>query len=447
MSDLKEKIKKLGGVEDALVMPSAETYRLYQHYLNFIQSKVIRFMGLDVRFVEAKGGYLRDENGREYLDFISGFGALNLGHEPPEILEALHRVEDRPNFMQVMLNPCAAKLAEYLAVVTPGDLCRTFFCNSGTEAVEAAIKLARISTGRKVLLFTDGAYHGKTFGSLSVSGRKKYKTPYEPLLPGTEGIAFDDLAALRERLSKGDVAGFIVEPIQGENGVIVPQDGYLREAQKLCNQNGTLLIVDEIQTGMGRTGKLFCCDHEEVVPDILVLSKSLGGGVMPIGAIVTRDWIWKKAHGTLATALLHSSTFGGNTRACAAGIAAVKAIIEKDLPARAQKMGDYLLTELRKMQGHYSILQAVRGKGLMIGLGFSKLKGNTALVEGAITLWIGRRLLKKHGIITAFTLNNLDALRIAPPLTVEEKDIEYFLTSLKETLKSAETFKFLHLLK
>lgn len=447
MAHGRDVLNRLGTIEDVLGTTPAETSRLYGKYLNPVLANIIRFTGMNRRFVYASGAQLKDEDGRTYLDFLSGFGALNLGHEPQEILDALHLVEERPNILQSALNPFAAKLAEYLAAVTPGSLCRSFFCNSGTEAVEAALKLARCATGRSVLLSTDGAYHGKTFGALSVSGKDKYRKPFQPLVPQTERIPYDDLENLEKRLARGDVAGFIVEPIQGENGVIVPRQGYLKGAEELCRRHGTLLLVDEVQTGMGRTGRLFACGHEGVEPDVLILSKSLGGGLMPIGAIVTTDGLWKKAYGTLETALLHSSTFGGNTRACVCGIAALRSIIGNALPQNATRIGQMLLEGLRSLKNRFSVLQDVRGKGLMIGMSFARFKGNTTWIEGALTLWIVRRLAKKHRILTAFTINNLDVMRIAPPLMIGRDEVNYFLGAMEEVLASTEKFRFLQLIK
>ena len=439
-NDLIEAVEKLGGVDAACDLKSQETVKLYRKYLNPVLLQLISYVKTDKRFVKAEGAWVTDEDGHEYLDFLSGFGALNLGHEPPKVLEALRRVEGRPNLMQGAINPFAAKLAEYLATVTPGELSRSFFCSSGAEAVEAALKLARKATGREVLLSTDGAFHGKTFGALSVSGKEKYRMPFQPLLPGTERIPYNDLNALEARLSKGDVACFIVEPIQGENGVIVPASGYLKGSENICRKYGTLLLVDEIQTGFGRTGRLFACDEESVEPDVLILSKSLGGGVMPIGAMVTTDEIWKKAYGTLTTGVLHSTTFGGNTRACACGIAAIDAIVRQKLSQNATSMGGILLAGLRELAKKYGVLTEVRGRGLMIGLSFARLKGKIDWTEGALALWTARQLVKKHRILTVFTLNNYDTLRIAPPLIIEEDSVRYFLEAFEEVIKRTQAF-------
>lgn len=433
----KTRHEKLREIEkQASSLDASGVMKRHRQHLNPVLATIVKFLGTNVRFVHAEGTRLRDDRGREYRDFLSGFGALNLGHEPAEVLAALRACEKTPNILQASLNPHAALLGEMLAAVAPGGLCRSFFCSSGTEAVEAALKIARRATGRKILLSAEGAYHGKTFGALSVSGRKKYKVPFEPLVPDTESIPYDDLGALEARLSRKDVAAFIVEPIQGENGVIIPKEGYLKGVQELCRRYDTLLLADEVQTGMGRTGSLFCVDHEGVEPDVLILSKSLGGGVMPFGAIVTSDGIWKKAYGSMETGLLHSATFGGNTRACACAVAALKTIVEKDLSSNARRMGVLLVEGLRDLSRRYPVMREVRGRGLMIGLSFARFKGNHPMLEGALTLWIARQLVKRFGIITAFTLNNLDVLRISPPLIVKEDEIRYFLDSMEAVLKS-----------
>ena len=426
-------------------LSSNENTRLHRKYLNPVSAWVSRFIGADRRFIKANGIYLTDVKGNTYMDFLSGFGSLNLGHEPQPVLEALKCVERQPNYLQVSLNPYAAKLAEFLAVVTPGRLSRVFFCNSGAESVEAAIKLARCATGKKILVSTENAYHGKTFGALSVSGKNKFKEPFMPLLPGIKIIPYDNIDALRKVLKEGGVAAFIVEPIQGEAGVIVPRNGYLKKAQQLCRELGALFIVDEVQTGMGRTGKLFCCEYENVEPDILCLSKSLGGGVMPIGAAITTDKIWKKAYGSLETCLLHTSTFGGNSRACACGIAALNATISDNIADNALKQGSYLISQLQDIKKKYSVIKEVRGKGLMIGVHFSRIKGKGPLIEGAITLWVVRQLLRKHKIIAAFTLNNYDVLRIMPPLTVTRPQIDKFIRALSDTLSMTRVLTKLHL--
>lgn len=421
-------------------LTSREITKLHLKYLNPVATWITRFIGTNRKFVSAQGIELTDEKGQTYLDFLCGFGALNLGHEPVEILHSLRSVEGYPNFLQISLNPFAAQLAELLARLTPGELSRTFFCNSGAEAVEAALKLARCATGRKVIISTTNSFHGKTLGALSVSGKSKYKVPFEPLLPETKIVPYNDLETLEEELSSEDAAGFIVEPIQGEGGVIIPGEGYLKEAERLCKKYGTVFIVDEIQTGIGRTGKLFCCEYEEVTPDVMCISKSLGGGVMPIGAMITTETLWRKAYGNLETCLLHTSTFGGNSRACICGITTLNMIVNKNLSENAGVQGNYLLSQLKYLSQKFSVIKEVRGKGLMIGIQFLRLKGKRAIIEGGVTLWVVRELFRKHRIITAFTLNNYDVLRIMPPLTVTRQQVDKFLNALEDVLARSRIF-------
>ncbi|MFZ5802000.1 MAG: aspartate aminotransferase family protein [Candidatus Omnitrophota bacterium] len=440
MKTAAELLETLGDVKDALAAEFTATARQHSQHLNPMLVWISRFIGYQKKFSKAAGCYLYDCDGAKYLDLIGGFGALNLGHEPPEVLEALRLIEGRPNLLQTYLNPLAGKLAEYLAELTGKQLSRAFFCNSGAEACEAAIKLARIATGKAGLVYATGAYHGKTLGALSVSGREKYKKYFRPLIPDVHEIPYDNPGALEEVLRKREIAAFIVEPVQGEAGVIVPRPGYLSLARDLCRRYGALLIADEVQTGFGRTGKFFCFEHEGVCPDILMLSKALGGGVMPIGAILTSDKIWKKAYGTLETSLLHTSTFGGNARACACGIASIRSLLKKDLPSEADRTGRYLLLKLLEIKGRYSLLRDVRGKGLMIGMTLARLKGKKSMTEGALALWIARYMFRHHRMLMAFTLNNQDVLRLTPPLILSNAEADGFLSAFDEALRSAEKF-------
>lgn len=445
LNSCKSRIALLGGIDDVLSQSYGTTSQLHSAYMNPYVVWISRFMGFGQKLVRASGLYLYDEKNNRYLDFLSGYGALNLGHEPPQILRALEKVANTPNLLQAYLNPFAGKLAEYLSVLTDKKLTRVFLSNSGSEACEAAIKLARAATGKTLLIYTDGAFHGKTMGALSVSGREKYKMPFAPLLSDAMSVPFNDIESLEKVFREHKPAAFILEPIQGEAGVIVPSEGYLKSVRRLCDQYDVLLILDEIQTGMGRTGRMFCYEHEDIVPDILALSKSLGGGVMPIGATLAKDYIWKRAYGSLEKCLLHTNTFGGNTRACACGIAAIQTLTESDLIPNAEKMGALLLEKLTALQTRYKVLRSVRGKGLMIGLTVMRLKGNKPITEGALALWMVRQLQKRHKVIVAFALNNYDVIRIAPPLTVNRESIDYFVRALEDVLKSAELFSRLRL--
>lgn len=437
-------------VDDALQMGRDQIRELHKDYLNAGLVSMLSLLNFDRRFTRAQGIYVWDAEGRRYLDFLGGYGALNTGHNHPHILEAVARVQQAPNLLQAALNPLAGVLAHNLAQLTPGPLKRVFFGNSGAEAVEGALKLARIATGRTKIVYCTGSFHGKTLGALSVTGRTKYQEPFVPLLPGCIPVPFGDLDALEDALRPGDVAAFIVEPIQGEGGIIVPPNGYLKGARELCTRYGALLLADEIQTGLGRTGKMFACEHEGVVPDILCLAKSLGGGVMPIGAYITTDEIWKRAYGSLDRALLHTSTFGGNSLACAAAIAALEVILTEDLANKASESGAYLLTMLQELKAKHPLLKDVRGRGLMVGVEFAEqqkgLVGKLSfgvlqkLSDEFLGSLVAGELLNEYGIITAYTLNNPNVIRLEPPLAVTREQLDLVVDALDTILSRRKGF-------
>lgn len=430
-------------IDDAIHMTRSDIRKTYAAYVNPAYTKLLSLVNIDRHFVRASGVSVWDEDGAEYFDFLGGFGALNFGHNPPEVFEAIEKVKQSPSLIKADLNPFTAVLAHNLAQILPGDLSRSFFCNSGTEAVEGALKTAKIATGKPGIVYCSGSFHGKSMGSLSVTGRTKYQKPFEPLVPECHMVPYGDAAALEQALQMGNIAGFIVEPIQGEGGIVVPPPGYLKQARELCTRHGVLMIVDEIQTGFGRTGKLFACQEEDVVPDIICLSKSLGAGVIPIGVFVTTPEIWDKAYGTMETALLHTSTFGGNTFACVAGMVAIELAIERDVSANAKEMGEALMSGLRELASKYSLIKEVRGRGLMVGVEFAppeglanKLTGGLAASlshEYAASLVAGE-LLNKHRIVTAYTLNNPNVIRLEPPLIVEKHHIDALLDAMDATL-------------
>jgi putrescine aminotransferase len=451
---------KLYKINDIVNFNRKEMVENYREYVNPGLASLITLMSMDRDYIRASGVYVWDKDGNRYLDFLGGYGALNLGHNPPEVINGIDQIKEMPNILKTNPSKMAGALAYNLAQVTPGDLRNTFFCNSGAEAVEGALKTARIYTGKKGLISCEGSFHGKTFGALSVTGRTKYQEPFKPLLPGCYRVPFGDLEALEDELSKGDVAAFIVEPIQGEGGVIVPPEGYLKSAKELCNKYGALLIVDEIQTGLGRTGYMFACEHEQVEPDIMCLAKSLGGGVMPIGAFITTKEVWNKAYGGAERCLLHTSTFGENTWAVTAGVAAINSIIELDLPKKAKENGDYFIDKLNKIREKNKMIKEVRGRGLLIGIEFDQpAKGILDKIsQGALNklaseytgAMVAGELLNKYKIITAYTLNNPNVIRLEPPLIVNKEQIDYVISSIDEifikykgflsiTLKSAKT--------
>ncbi|MDH3719477.1 MAG: aminotransferase class III-fold pyridoxal phosphate-dependent enzyme, partial [Planctomycetota bacterium] len=372
---------ELPGVVPAISELAGNAAKRYRRYVNPVLVDVAGQAGLAKIFVRGEGNYLWDEGGRKYLDFVSGFGSLNLGHNHPRVVAAINKALNQlaPGFAQSAINPYAAALAERLVAVAPQGLEMVFFSNSGTEAVEAALKLARRVSDRQAILSCEGSFHGKTFGSLSVTGNVEYQRPFRPLLPDCQRVLYGDLAALERALLTRQFAAFVVEPMQGEGGMIVPPAGYLSKAQTLCRDNQTLLIVDEVQSGMGRTGAMFACQHEGVEPDVITLAKSLGGGLMPIGATLARRDLWRRAYGTLDTFTLHTSTFGGGSLASAAALATLQTLTDSDLIQNAVQRGQQLMDGLREIQSQTTgYIREVRGMGLMIGVELAPLTESVA---------------------------------------------------------------------
>ncbi|WP_425061082.1 Putrescine aminotransferase [Sporomusa carbonis] len=404
----------------------SDTIEKYEQYINPAMAKLFRYMGLSTIEWEAQGNIIRDIDGKEYIDCLGGYGVFSLGHRHPKVVEAVKRQLDRmPLSSKVLFDKPMADLAELLAEITPGDLQYSFFVNSGAEAVEGSLKLARIHTGRAKVIATCNSFHGKTLGALSATGRDMFREPFQPLLAGFSHVPFGDIAAMHQTVDK-ETAAVIVEPIQGEGGIIVPPDDYLPAVREICDKHGTLLICDEVQTGLGRTGKMFAVEHYGIVPDILTTAKALGGGVMPIGAFTAKPHIWEKY---ITSPFLHTSTFGGNPLACAAAIAAIGVIREEGLDMRAKDTGDYFIAKLVGLRQSFpEIIAEVRGKGLMIGIELTK--------EGIGGLIMSEMINK--GILIAYTLNNPKVIRIEPPLIIEKQQVDYVVNALTETMKKAQ---------
>lgn len=401
-----------------------DTLRKYAEFVNPGLAKLFRFAGVETVEWEAEGVVVRDVYGRRYLDFSGGPAVFVLGHRHPRVVQAVvEQIQRMPMSVRAMPRRPEAELAARLAELTPGDLRYSFFCNSGAEAVEGALKLARLATGKPGFVATEGAFHGKTFGALSATGREKYRKPFEPLLPGFRHVPFGDADVLAEAVDE-TTAAVIVEPIQGEGGVRLPPEDYLPRVREICDRTGALMIVDEVQTGLGRTGRMFACQHWDVVPDILTLAKGLGGGVMPLGAFVARPHLWKAFS---EDPYLHSSTFGGNPAACAAGVATLEVLVAENLPARAARMGELLLGGLREVAGrHPRWVREVRGMGLLVGVEFCD--PDVALLTSAEAM--------ARGVIFFFSLNRPEVVRLAPPLIVEREHIEAVCAALDGALQA-----------
>ncbi len=378
-------------------------------------------IGLEID--HASGSYLYTTDGKSYLDFISGIGVANIGHTNRAVVQAIKAQAGK--YLHVMvygeyIQSPQVDLATRLAQLLPKGLSQVYFTNSGTEANEGALKLAKKATGRKRLISFEGSFHGDTHGACSVTGREVYRKPFEPLLPGVSFLPFNNLDALKQ--IDDSVAAVITEPIQGEGGMRIPDDRFLPALRARCTEAGALLIFDEVQTGFGRTGTLFAMEHWKVVPDILTLAKSMGGG-MPLGAFISSPKIMKSL--SVDPPLSHVTTFGGHPVCCAAGLASLNFIIENDLPGRADRMGEKLRAALRKLGQEIETIRAVRGKGLMIGLELSNQKETARFVQRCL----------KAGLILGWTLHTNTVVRIAPPLSLSEKEMREGLRIIEKALR------------
>lgn len=407
------------GERDRLIQDTLEKYR---RYLNPSWVAGFKFAGLDTLEWEAEGVVIRDIHGRELLDFACGPAVFVLGHRHPRVVAAARAELDRmPMSVRIMPNRPMAELAAVLAEVTPGDLQYSFFANSGAEANEGALKLARLATGRTDVVATEGAFHGKTFGALSASGRDLYRTPFQPLVPGFSHVPFGDAAAI-ERAITDRTAAVILEPIQGENGVVIPPAGYLREVREICDRHGVLLIADEVQSGLGRTGKMWAVEWEDVVPDILTTAKGLGGGVAPVGALVARPHLWTRF---IENTYLHSTTFG-NRLGWAAAVATIRTIQDDGLLDHVRRTGDRFLAGLRDLAAHYPwAITDVRGKGFWVGVEFG---------DSDIAFLVLSEMATR-GVLVYYALNKPQVLRLAPPLIAQPEHFDRCLAAMQGALE------------
>jgi acetylornithine/succinyldiaminopimelate/putrescine aminotransferase/predicted amino acid dehydrogenase len=411
--------------------------------LNPTISKLLKNFKLAVKYVKGEDLYLYDERGRRYLDFIAQYGAVPFGYNASEIWDAARNFLDSgmPAMVQPSVPVMAVKLAEQLIKLAPGEMAQATFCQSGAEAVEAAIKLARSTTGKKKIISTDNSFHGKTMGALSATGREIYQEPFFVPVDGFETVPFDDLVALENKLcyESNEIAAFIVEPIQGEGGIIIPADRYLKQAELICRKYGVLFVVDEIQTGLGRTGYLFACDREGVNPDILLLSKALGGGLVPMGACLSSKQAWNKEFGRL-----HSSTFANNNFTCSVSLAVLDKLIEnnRQVLSHAAQMGDLLTEGLNKISDKYpGVIKEVRGRGLMLGIEFNGFDGSESFSikhmseQGGFSAVLAGYLLHNHSLRCAPFLNNPMTLRLQPCLTVNQFQVENALAAIESVTR------------
>jgi putrescine aminotransferase len=409
----------------------AESVQFWNDHVNagFLQYR--KSVSTDYTAVEweDEGAVFRDVNGKEFIDMLGGFGIYVTGHRHPKVLKAvMDQLQKQAIHSQELIDPLRTYLARLVALITPGDLSFSFFSNSGTESIEGCLKMAMLTTGRRKLVGTIGAFHGKSLGSLGGTSKAFFREPFLPLLNWMH-VPFGDVEALRMVVASGDftgdrVAAVVIEPIQGEGGIVVAPPGYLKAAREICDQYGAMLVFDEVQSGMARTGRMFCCEHDGVTPDLMALGKGFGGGVMPIGAVVGTPRTWQKY---IENPFLHTTTFGGNPLACAAAIATIHVLLEENLAQAAAEKGEYLLKHMNALAAKYpKVMKLARGRGLMLGMEFT----DNDLGYKVATELFGRQIL------ISGTYINARVLRVEPALTIGYPQLDTFLTALEDSLKA-----------
>jgi acetylornithine/succinyldiaminopimelate/putrescine aminotransferase len=425
-----------------------ERYELHARHLNHQLPRMLHTIGFDKMYERAEGAHFWDAEGHDYLDMLAGFGVMGLGRHHPVVRRALHDVLDLdlPDLTRFDCAPLPGLLAERLLAHSP-HLDRVYFGNSGTEAVETALKFARRATGRPRVLYCSHAFHGLTAGALSVNGEDCFRDGFAPLLPDT-AVELGDLDALDRELRRGDVAALIVEPVQGK-GVHEAPPGYLRAAQELLHKRGALLIADEVQTGLGRTGDFYAYQHEEgVEPDLVCVAKALSGGYVPVSATLGKDWIFKKVYSSMDRVVVHSASFGANAQAMAAGLAVLAVLEDEDVVGNARRTGALLKTRLAALTDRYEMLREVRGRGLMIGIEFGRpaslaLRGRWTMLQtarrGLFAQMVVVPLLQRHRILTQVSGDRLEVIKLIPPLIIGEADVDRFVTAFTDVMDEAHS--------
>jgi ornithine--oxo-acid transaminase len=408
--------------------------------------RVLRTIGFDKRWASAHGSYLSDADGVEYLDLLGGFGMFAVGRNNPRVKAALieHLEAETANAVQLGVSPVAARLAEALVERLPASIDRVLFTSSGTEAVEAAIKLGRAATGRPRVVSAEHGFHGLTLGSLSASGCAEFRDRFEPLLPGFARVPFNDLEALERELAHEDVALFLVEPVQGK-GVHLAEPGYLEGAQELCRRYGTLFCLDEVQTGFGRTGKMFALEHWGLEPDLVPMAKSLSGGYVPVGALGLRAGVHAAVFDSMENAVVHGSTFAPNDLAMAAGLATLEELDREGLVERSARLGERLLELTRELGARHASVREARGLGLMWALELGEPERGRRTYRmlerrqpGIFAQLVVVPLFTRHRILTQVAGHGMNVVKVLPPLNLPEPELERFVAALDDVLARAE---------
>jgi acetylornithine/succinyldiaminopimelate/putrescine aminotransferase len=434
-------------LRDVLERRAGEQLALYGRNVNPQLVRVLKTIGFDREYVRAEGCYLYDAHGARYLDFLAGFGVFALGRNHPVVKKALHDAldADLASLVQMDSPLLAGVLAEELLKRMHPGMGRVFFTNSGAEAVEAALKFTRYATKRRRILYCDHAFHGLTYGALSVNGGKEFRKGFGPYLPGVDEVPFGDADALESALQSRDVAAFVVEPIQGK-GVNVAPRAYWDAVQELCHRYGTLLVVDEVQTGLGRTGRMWAHEHWGCVPDVVTVSKALSGGYVPVGAMICSTEVSDSVYSSMERALVHSSTFKNNTLAMVAGLATLQTIDDEDLVDRARVTGDAIAKALAPLLDKHDLFQLVRGEGLMVGLVFGEPTGGGARArfkmlelahKGLFSQLVVGPLFQRHHILTQVAGDSMNVVKLLPPLVAGQDEVDTFVEALDDVLTSA----------
>ncbi len=424
--------------------------KLFAEHVNPSLSKVLKTLGYHVHYTHGRGAHLFDEDGNTYIDCLGGFGTFAVGRNHPTVREGLKQVMDLdlPSLPKFGVPRLSGLLAERLLAVAPGDLEMVYFCNSGAEGVETAMKYARAATGRQRIVYCNKAYHGLTYGALSLNGGVEFRERFGNMMDDCTQIPFNDLAAVERELSKGDVAGFIVEPIQGK-GVFVADDDYLPGVAELCRKHGAVFALDEVQTGYGRTGKMFACEHWNVEPDILITAKALSGGYVPVAAVMSKRWIHDKVFGSMDRCMVHSTTFSQNDLAMAAGLLALQVIQEERLIENTAAMGDRLKSRFEALQDQHEMVAEVRGKGLMLAIEFGPPKGLKLKMGWSLLHKLDQSLfpqamliplLQDHRILAQVAGHNMDVIKFLPPLVVNEQDINAIADGVEAVVAACHKF-------
>ena len=441
------------GLDIAALLKANEgrNYELQTEHVNPANSRTLKTIGFDRCYIRAEGPYLWDVKGTKYLDLLSGYGVFGLGRNHPEVRKVLadFMALNYPSLVKMEAPLLSGLLAEQLKKRMPNQLDMVFFTNSGAEGIETAIKYARCAVGKPAILHCQKAFHGLTYGSLSLNGDENFRQGFAPFLTDCRMIPFNDLAALEKELARKDVAAFVVEPVQGK-GVNIPSPGYLREAARLCRKHGALFIDDEVQTGMGRTGRFLAIEHDgDVDPDIVVLAKTLSGGYVPTGAVLCKKCIHEKVFSSMQRSVVHSSTFSQGSFAMAAGLAALDVIDRHHLIQNAEKMGNLIGEGLRSLIPRYEFLKEVRWRGLMTGIEFGSPKSLGLKAAWSLMHTLDKSLfpqaaiiplLDKHHIITQVAGHNIDVVKLLPPLVISEEDVRWFLTAFEDVLAQMHKF-------